>query len=363
LEKVRLLIKPFGRKSLLLILTSVLLLTAGLSVVASAQTNKDNKRKIIRQVAQNYIRAGAKLYGQGQYKQAEKYFLRALDDQECLTASERKELNELLEKAHSASMERKSIAEHIQTAEKLIKQDEFAKAKTHLEKVKDSKFLTQKERNDITAALGRLAKLLPEEKRRGELSETDTAAVEDELLRLVGKPVKGVRRKIVEEPNKPAPVGVSKPVQEKGAYIEMVNRQRKIRQHYAAIIVNDANEKAQTHISRSEFEQAKDVVDKAKRTVDDYQLDLGDALYKQYTSKLKELSDEIAQTKEEETKRLEAQRLRDAIEAQERFRKQAEADRKKRIEDLMKNAMDLQKKQKYTGSTRSIANAACAGSA
>jgi tetratricopeptide (TPR) repeat protein len=345
LEKVRIPFEPFGRRSLLLVLASVVLLTTTLSTLAPARTNKKDREKIVRKVAKNYIRTGVKLYEQGKYKQAEKYFLLALDDQEYLTEAERKELSEILAKAHSASMVRKGILERIQTADALIKQDQLGKAKALLEQIKDSEFLTAKERKDIATALGRLSSMLAGEKPEGTRPEAPVLTVEDGLTGfVVGRPTDMVG---VEAPNKPARIPAPPKEVTEGTHIGRVIRTRMLRRQYAQIMVSDANENVPKHISKGRFDEAKALVDRAKQVVDEYQLDLGDYLYDKHIAKLQRLSKEITLGEQEEGKRQETIRIIQITKATKELRERTETERKQRINDLMQNARELQKKQKY----------------
>ncbi|MHC4193604.1 MAG: hypothetical protein ACYSP9_05450, partial [Planctomycetota bacterium] len=347
MEKLRIPIEPFGRRSLLLVLASAVLLTIALSTLASARTNKKDREKIVHEVAKNYIRTGEKLFEQGEYKQAEKYFLLAFDDQEYLTEAERKQLSELLAKAHSASMERKAILERIRAAEALIRKDQLKEARAHLEQIKDSPFLKAKERKDIATALERLSFMLAGGKPEGAPREAPVLTVENGLTGFaVGQPT-DVEKVGVEAPNRPAPPTVPPTEVAEGTYIGTIMRVRMLRRQYAQILVNDANENVPKHISKGQFEEAKELVDRAKRVVDEYQLDLGDYLYGEHTAKLQGLSKEIAQKEQEVAEFQETNRIRDIIDAQERLRARTQAERKQRINDLMQNARELQKKQKY----------------
>jgi hypothetical protein len=334
LEKVKLLTNSFGRKSLLVLSISVFLLTTALSTVASARTNKNDKQRIVRQVAENWINVGTEQYQRGLYAQAEQSFLRAQHYQKYLTAATREKLNQLLDKTHTATLERVRVLERIEAAEKLIKQGQLIEAKAHLEEVKDNKFLTDKERQKVAGGLKKLTALVGEEIKQKTLPETTkptTVAIEDEVLDVV---------------TRPGP-DVAKPPIAEGSHIERVNLKRKIRQGHARAVVADANEKAQGYISEGEFKKAKDVVDRAKLTVNEYQLDLGDYLFDQYSAKLKRLSDEIGQEEKDRDKQLEEERRLAAIEARKSLREKTKAEREQRIEDLMDNAMELQRKQKY----------------
>ena len=85
-------IKPFGRKPLLVIFTSLLLLVTALSDVSPSQANKpadDNKQKVIRQVAQKWIDVGIEQYQRGYYKAAEQSLLRAQDYEGYFTSEKR----------------------------------------------------------------------------------------------------------------------------------------------------------------------------------------------------------------------------------------------------------------------------------
>ena len=127
----------------------------------------------------------------------------------------------------------------------------------------------------------------------------------------------------------------------------MVKRNRNIRRSRTKAVVNDAVAKAQRHISEGEFGKAKEAVETAERTVNEYQLDLGDELFIQYSSELKQLSEKIIEDRSVVARQLQEQKQLEAIEAQRRYREQTEADRRRRIAELMDSAMAYQKQQKY----------------
>jgi len=166
LDTIRFSIKSFGRKLLLIIFSSILLLTTALSEVAPSQVSESDKQKIVRQVAQKWIEVGMEQYRRGYYKAAEQSFLRAQDYEEYLAATEREKLNELLGKTRASASERRRILEHIRAADELEKQGELIKAKTHLENVRDSEFLTEEERKLIAEGLAEINNKLDEQKRQ-----------------------------------------------------------------------------------------------------------------------------------------------------------------------------------------------------
>jgi len=399
-----------------------------LSDVSPSQANKpadDNKQKIIRQVAQKWIEVGIEQYKRGYYKAAEQSFLRAQDYEGYLTAEKREALKGLLAKTHEAAIERKRILRHIQAADELESRGRLIEARTHLEKVKNSKFLAEEERKLIVEGLrqidvklgeqkieiaelydrsvgfygsGRLEearegfikavesgllaasaekgakdylvkidnilverakppvsiKARPEEKavevpaggiEEPKADEETLGTVEEELL---GVEVERAEQEAVEEEaekvEKPAAV---EPEAEEVGYIEVVKRNRNIRRSRTKAVVNDAVAKAQRYISEGEFGKAKEAVETAERIVNEYQLDLGDELFIQYSSELKQLSEKIIEDRSVVARQLQEQKQLEAIEAQRRYREQTEADRKRRIAELMDSAMAYQKQQKY----------------
>lgn len=421
-------IKPFGRKPLLVVFTSLLLLMTALSDVSPSQANKpadDNKQEIIRQVAQKWIDVGMEQYERGYYKAAEQSFLRAQDYEGYLTAEKREALKGLLAKTHEAAIERKRILRHIRAADELESRGRLIESRTHLEKVKDSKFLAEEERKLIVEGLRQIDVKLGEQKieiaelydrsvgfygsgRLEEAREGFIKAVESGLLAASAekgakdylvkidnilvdraKPPVSIEAKPEEKAAEMPAVGIEEPkadevtlgtveeelldveveraeqesVEEEAekvekpaavepeaeevGYIEVVKRNRNIRRSRTKAVVNDALAKAQRHISEGEFGKAKEAVETAERTVNEYQLDLGDELFIQYSSELKQLSEKIIEDRSVVARQLQEQKQLEAIEAQRRYREQTEADRKRRIAELMDSAMAYQKQQKY----------------
>ena len=381
------------------------------SEVAPSQANETNKKKVVRQTAQKWIQVGMEQYKRGFYKAAEQSFLRAQEYQAYLTAAEREKLSELLEKTHIAAIERKRILGHIQTANELAKQGQPIKAKAHLERARGSKFLTEEERKLITERLRKIDNQLDELKKetaelynrsvdfyrdgqfkkaregfikvanngllaapagktaedyiakidsilgrrarpsaatKAELQDITkpTVTIEDELLGLKTKPAQKALPQIVLQKRKPAVA--AEPVTDKGSsYLEVINRKRNILRGHTKAVVNDAVVKAQSYISQGEFDKAKEVVETAERTVHENHLHLGDYLFKQYSSQLKQLTEQIVQGQSQRARQLQEHKRLEAIEAQRRYREQMEIDREKRIAALMDNAMAYQKQQRY----------------
>lgn len=292
MKRLRLPIKSFGKKLLLVSFVLILLLPAALPKEAWSQTNVD-KQKIVRQVAQNWIRVGTEQYKRGFYKAAEKSFLMARDYQEYLTVAEREKLNELLEETRIA-----------QGAEP-------------------------------SAAI---------ESKPQKLPEAGVGAIAVELPGVEPEPARGAEQEIAEQ-RKPA--AVAEPVTARGGYIDVINRRRNILCSHTKAVVNDAIAKAQSWVSQGEFDKATEAVEKAQRTVNENQLHLGDELFKHYLSQLRELAEKIDQQQKQRARLLEEQKRSEAIGAQRRYREQVEAERSKRIAELMSNTIAYQKQQRY----------------
>jgi len=409
--KTRFLSGPFGEKSPLFILALVLLLAVSLSKVAHSQeTETDEQKQVVRQVAQKWIQDGIAQYNKGYFKASELSLLRAQEYQSYLTDAERKKLNEIIEATHLAVLERQRILQHIQAADKLVQQGELDKAKAHLEKVKDSKFLTEAENKQITEGLKKLdetaavkttAAKPPTDKeptttteskqiaalytrsvelyRAGEfdkaligftvvsksgLLKAPAGQTPEDYIKLINEKMKAKAKSespkttqeqvIPQEQVKPQeqviaqPEVTIEPVSDAGnSFIQKVMRKREIRRSYTKMVVNDAKAKAQSYMEQDEFDKAKEVVETARRTVYGNQLDLGEILFKQYETELKELSDEIGSQENERAKTLEQQKREEAKKAAQEKKTQMESDRKRRIEELMENAMTLQKQMRY----------------
>lgn len=424
MDKIRFLIESSGRKPLLVILVSLLLLTTVLSEVAPSQPSGADKEKIVRQVAQRWVQIGAEQYKRGYFKAAKQSFLRAQDYKEYLTAAEREKLTALLEKTHKGILERDRVLEAIRTADGLVKQGELIKAKAHLEEIKDNGFLTEVEQELITKGLKKLDNQLNEQKKEitelynrsvefyhagqlekaregfvkvatrsdlvaaplGETAEdyllkiddilaqkaepsapteakpedtlgTTIEAVAKELLGVEAEPNEVAEQQVVQEPNElqvvqePNELAVAEreaaePAAEE-AYIEVINRKRNIRRSHTRAVVNDAVAKVQNYISQDEFDKAKEEVEKAKRIVNEYQMDLGDELFRQHSGELRQLAEKIVEEQDKRARQLQEQKRLEAIEAQRRYREQMEADRNKRIAELMDNAVAYQSQQRY----------------
>lgn len=360
-----------GRKPWLVFLASVLFFTAVVSPVAWSQGSETNKQAIVRQVAQDWIKAGTEQYERGFYKAAEQSLLRAQDYEDYLTNDECEKLRQLLEKTRTAALERERILGEIQTANELAKQGKALEAKEHLENVKDSKFLTKEEQQLITKSLDRINRELgttepvepvvaieAKEEVKEEPKEikqppakTTVKDVEDELLGAEAETA------AIEEAEEPVATGVAetpaaepevgKAPAEEGSYIEAINRRRNVIRSHTSALVSSTIVKAETYVSKGDFDGAKEAVARAERTVNKNQLHLGEDIFNEYASQLELLREKIVKAQKESWLQLQRQKRIEAQEAQRRYLEQVEADRSKRITELMDNTQAYMKQQRY----------------
>ncbi|MBA7600374.1 Type 3 secretion system secretin [subsurface metagenome] len=360
-----------GRKPWLVFLASVLFFTAVVSPVAWSQGSETNKQAIVRQVAQDWIKAGTEQYERGFYKAAEQSLLRAQDYEDYLTNDECEKLRQLLEKTRTAALERERILGEIRTANELAKQGKALEAKEHLENVKDSKFLTKEEQQLITKSLDRINRELgttepvepvvaieAKEEVKEEPKEikqppakTTVKDVEDELL---GAEAETAAIKEAEEPvatgvaeTPAAEPEVGKAPAEEGSYIEAINRRRNVIRSHTSALVSNTIAKAETYVSKGDFDGAKEAVARAERTVNKNQLHLGEDVFNEYASQLELLREKIVKAQKESWLQLQRQKRIEAQEAQQRYLEQVEADRSKRITELMDNTQAYMKQQRY----------------
>ncbi|MFH1371217.1 MAG: hypothetical protein ABII09_08040 [Planctomycetota bacterium] len=114
---------------------------------------EQQKSKVLREVAQDWILVGITQYKRGLYEQAEESFLTAGGFQEYLTAEEHKQLEEHLNNTRQAAVERRAVLENIKTANDLLNQGQPIKARAYYEKLRSSPFLTEQERSQIAGEI------------------------------------------------------------------------------------------------------------------------------------------------------------------------------------------------------------------
>jgi tetratricopeptide (TPR) repeat protein len=154
--------------------------------------------------------------------------------------------------------------------------------------------------------------------------------------------------------NRPMAVGLeagqqrpAEPVVRAGSYIEEIENRRNIRRSHARAVVNDAVADAQESISKGDLDKAEEIIERAKRIVKGYEIDLGEELYKLYSDALEQVSLRIVEAKQKTVQQLQEQKNAEAIDAQRSFREQMETDRQERIKTLLEGARAYTKQQNY----------------
>jgi len=140
------------------VLISVLLIATMFAPATPAQSERNGDDATMRHLVQYLMRTGTEQYNRGYYIQAEATFRMAQGYGEYLEPLERRKLQSLQEKTSLAAVERKRALEAKATGEDLVKQGRTDAARTRLESVRDSEFLTEKERAEVATALAGLAR-------------------------------------------------------------------------------------------------------------------------------------------------------------------------------------------------------------
>lgn len=325
---MRILTESFcGRALLVILLLLVLLLAAPAasgSESASSGAEKTDKQEILRRVAGEWIEVGMEQYRRAFFKQAEQSFIRGGGCKECLTVAEREQISKLLERTHIAALKRKRILEHIRTANELVERGELIKGKAHLEKVRDSEFLTEQEQGEVAAGLVKLNNQLDEQRkaiaelydrsvgfylsgefekaregfikvaRSGLLAAPGGKTAEDYLLKINSILPRQAESEVIGNAGNPAEAGAGQVTKEEGD-IGVIDRRINILRSYTRAVVKEAVAKAQNCVKEGKFYRAKEAVEAAERALNENRLRLGEEVFKQYNGELKQLGEEIVE--------------------------------------------------------------------
>jgi tetratricopeptide (TPR) repeat protein len=332
--------------------------------------------------------------------------LKGLTTNEYLTADERAQITEVLrqidiqiaeEKAHSQTVKdrrlsasetlekiarNKQIAELYRNSMQLYRSGQFEKARAGLAEVAASDLIPPAMKKTIEGYLAEIDRVLPgkagkqagAEKKNPEIAPVIAPKVvrpeiaEPKLARqelTVSEPAEGDSSEsepvepegVSEQPAAAAESNMTRPIMvtspaaspgtSEGSHIEQVTRRRKIVRSHTEAVVNDAVTKARTHMGEGQFDKARKAIETAQFVVNENQIDLDEELFKAHSSRLQALTGEIVEKQNEQALEAEQEKRRAATEAQQRFREQMEIDRQNRIAELMQNALEYQKQQRY----------------
>jgi len=143
------------------ILTLVLLASAGLVQAAPTPAAQGDDEATMRRMVQYIASVGQQQYDRGNYTEAEKTLRNAGEYAQYLDAVEQKKLESLHLRAIKGAAERKRIDETRRAADQLTQAGDIPAARTRLESIQNSEYLSDKERQEITAVLGAARPLVP----------------------------------------------------------------------------------------------------------------------------------------------------------------------------------------------------------
>jgi type II secretory pathway component GspD/PulD (secretin) len=332
-------------------------LTADEREKLNALLEKTHKGIIEREYILETIRKADELVKQGDLIKA-KASLEEVKGSEFLTEAERELITKGLENLYNQlEGQKKEVTELYKRSVEFYKAGELEKAREGFVKIAAGNLVAAPPGETAEDYLLKIDNTLAQKTEPSAPAETHP---EDEL----GATIEAITKELIDGRREPNVVAEQQVVQElevaaapeaevpepaasEETYIEVINRKRNIRQSHTRAVVNDAIAKVHNYINQNEFDKAKEEVERAERIVNEYQLDLGEELFSQHRGELKQLAETIIQEQEKRTQQLQEQKQLEAIESQRRYREQMEADRSKRIAELMDNAITYQSEQRY----------------
>jgi len=134
---------------------SVVLVTAAFCGTGESRPERaePDKTGVLRQVGLEWIEVGMVQQERRLYSQAERSFLTAKEYEQYLTADELSRLNERLQKAHRCAVAKEQVLEQLRTAEELVRKGQPIKARAHFEEIRNSEYLSKRQRVSITEQL------------------------------------------------------------------------------------------------------------------------------------------------------------------------------------------------------------------
>jgi len=135
-----------------------------------------DKTEVLREQGNNWIMVGIAQLNRGFYSQAEKSFIEAQEYEQYLAQSEIRKLQENLDKARQGILERKAVLEYLAQARELLNLGKSVEARAQYEKVRNSPYLTEAEREQIAGELKIVDAAF--DKRRMEITQLYNRSVE-----------------------------------------------------------------------------------------------------------------------------------------------------------------------------------------
>ena len=153
MDKPSLFLRVCGRGALPALLASVLLVATVLTGVAPSQPGASSDDAMMKNLVQYFLRVGGEQYDRGFYIQAEETFLMAQGYDAYLDPLDKRKLQSMLEKTRTAAEARRDALQLKQAADELVAKGDLTQGKAQLETLKNSPYLTDKERMQIAETL------------------------------------------------------------------------------------------------------------------------------------------------------------------------------------------------------------------
>ena len=360
-----------GRESLSVnwIAVSILVLMQVCVGGAWAQAGQSEQDRVKAPVVQYLMDVGTKQYQRGSYEEAEKTLLMAQGYQQYLTAKDRLRLEDLMSKAHQASLARKEGLECLKTAETLVAQNKAAEAMVYLQRIKDNKFLPDKDRRRVAELLGpngeqtsksdsltdKLKKNSPFNSKSSEPKSSDSGAngqaqgqprpAEDTLSPSAAGTVSGTEQ----------PAGITSADPLEGQAVETgqaslmddVKRKRSVIRDHVRAVVSDTRVKVGEAVGTGKFDGIQESIEGAKALVETNRQYLGQELVQLYTAELAQMEQYVAKSRQEAGWQTDQQKRSEAVDAERRVRQQQDVEKQKAIIELMERAKAYRDQQRY----------------
>lgn len=303
------------------------------------------RKESISSVARELLEVGIEEHKRALFGSAEKSLLRAKEYRRYLTGQERSRLDRYLKSASQAAVRRKGVLEHIQAADRLVREGKIIRAKAHLKQIKGSELLTERENSFVKVSLKKVEQWINEHKKQseelynhsielynaGQLENARAGFIRVALSGLVVKPegetaedyihkidllvgkadgtftitdaelferqseverVLAIKEGLLGGRAVSRIEGLQRPEE---AYIEAVSRKRKLVEGYTNAVVTDSMAKARDYLDVGKFYQAQRDIENAQEILEKNRLYLSDDVFKQYDSQLEELGKQITE--------------------------------------------------------------------
>ena len=287
----------------------------------------ESKQKAMQQKADWTMGIALEQYQRGLYKEAEYSLLKVQDEYAAyMNQDDLEKLSERLKQVRAALSERGKIASYLQASDEFSGNQQFSEAKSRLQEVMGSEFLSNGERKQIEIIIKDLdQKIALQQKQNSENKQkipedsVMTQFQQDETEQALTQPWQSPKTpqhlpiQEVQDTSllplrqedtvwkEPAGISVAEQPQQpqEAGYVRMIEQQKNRQRNYTQAIVNDAFSKARDFLLKKEFDKAKQALTRAVSTVQKNKMLLGDELYKEYTGQLALTDEQISKSQSE----------------------------------------------------------------